>query len=105
MHIQIIQFRLKGLNHEGFTELCDQLAPTWAQIPGLLSKIWLSDPAASTYGGVYAWENKAAMEGFVQGELYRAVQTNPNFTDVTSRDFAVLEGPTRVTRGASAVRA
>ncbi|MBI2886523.1 MAG: YdhR family protein [Chloroflexi bacterium] len=105
MHVQVVQFHLKGLSHADFLKVCDQLAPTWAEVPGMLAKIWLSDPAANTYGGVYTWEDRAAMQRYTQSELWQAVLTNPNFADVTSRDYAVLEGPTKVTRGWATVRA
>jgi heme-degrading monooxygenase HmoA len=103
MHIQIINFQLKGLGRGEYDNLCEQLAPTWAGIPGLISKVWLENDATNTYGGVYTWRDKSDMDNFVKSELFKAVATNPNFDAVTSRDFAVSEGPTRVTRGLRAV--
>ena len=105
MHIQIINFHLKDLSEADFRGACDELAPAFAEVPGLLSKVWLADPAANTYGGVYAWESREAMEEFSNSELFTAVATNPNFADITSKDFDVLEDPTRVTRGLAAVPA
>jgi hypothetical protein len=57
---------------------------------------WL---ARCGFGGVYLWENHEAMKQFTQTDLFKAVATHPNLTDVVSRDFDVLEAPTRVTRG------
>lgn len=105
MHVQVVEFHLQGLSHEDFARVCDQLAPTWAEIPGMLAKIWLSDPARNTYGGVYTWEDRAAMDRYLQGELWQGVLANPAFTGITSRDYGVLEEPTKVTRGLAAVRA
>jgi hypothetical protein len=99
MHIQIVNFRLKGVTEEDYAGLCDELAPSYAAVPGLVRKIWLADSENGIYGGVYVWENKQAMEDFAQSELNRSVVTHPNLDDVTSTDFGVLLGPTGVCRG------
>lgn len=99
MHIAIVNFHLKDMTHEQFLTACDELAPAFAAVPGLIQKVWLSDPASNTYGGVYTWTDRAAFAAFAAGDLARAVVTHPNFSDITIRDFAVLDAPTRVTRG------
>jgi quinol monooxygenase YgiN len=99
MHVQIVQFCLKDMTEEAFRAVCDQLAPTLADVPGLLSKIWLASPPTNTYGGVYTWSDRAAMEAYTVSDLFAAVAAHPNFAGVSSTDFDVLEGPTRVTRG------
>jgi hypothetical protein len=99
MHVQVINFGLEDMSPTEFFAVCDELAPTWAGIPGLISKIWLSNPETNTYGGVYLWRDRAAMEAFVAGELFAAIAANPHFTGASSRDFDVIDGPTRVTRG------
>ena len=96
MHIQIINFRLVDLTPEGYGALCDHLAPSFADIPGLLARVWLADDATGTYGGVYTWQDRAAMEA---ANVFAIVQVHPNFADATTHDFAILEGPTRVTHG------
>ena len=99
MHIQIINFHLKGLSEGDFRARCDEIAPLYTELPGLISKVWLANSRTNTYGGVYTWESRAAMEAFAQSELFRAVALNAAFTDVTSDHFDVLEDPTRVTHG------
>jgi len=99
MHIQVVNFHLKGLSVGDFGKLCDDLAPTFAAIPGLVAKIWLADPGANTFGGVYLWQDQKAMEDFRKTDLFRSVISHPNLSDLASRDFAVMRGPTRVTRG------
>jgi quinol monooxygenase YgiN len=101
MHIQIVTFHLTELTHAAFLTLCDQLAPQLAGTPGLLSKVWLSNEATNTYGGVYTWESRAAMERYTTSDVFAAVAAHPNFEAVTSTDFSVLEGPTVLTHGMS----
>ena len=105
MHIQIVTFQLKDLSEEVFLNVCDQLAPSFADIPGLISKIWLADRESGTYGGVYMWRDRQAMEAFATTELFASVANNPNLSGLTSTDFGVLEGPSAVTRGLAAVAA
>ena len=53
MHIQVVNFNLEGINHDDFMQIADTAAPAFAEVPGLVSKIWLCDPENNTYGGVY----------------------------------------------------
>jgi len=99
MHVQIINFHLKGLSPADYGKLCDELAPVFAGLPGLVAKYWLSDLAANTFGGVYLWEDRKAMESFTKTDLFRSVATHPKLADIASKDFSVMEAPTRVTRG------
>jgi len=40
------------------------------------------------------------LAGFVQGgQIFQGLQANPHMIDVAVRDFSVLAGPTKVTRG------
>lgn len=99
MHIQVVNFNLKGVSEADYRALCDQLAPAFAVMPGLIAKVWLADAATNTYGGVYTWETKAAMLAYLQSEIFNNVVNHPNLTNITSKDFGILEGPTEVTHG------
>lgn len=99
MHIQVVNFNLQGASEADYRALCDQLAPAFAAMPGLIAKVWLADAATNTYGGVYTWENKAAMTAYMQSEIFTNVVNHPNLTNITSKDFGILEGPTEVTHG------
>ena len=37
MHIQIITFQLKDLSEDDYINLCNQVAPSFAAVPGLIS--------------------------------------------------------------------
>jgi Putative mono-oxygenase ydhR len=97
VHVQIITFRLTGMDEEGYREACAQMAPAFAELPGLLAKVWLADPAENTYGGVYLFRDRQAMEGYAASELFATVAAFPHFTDIVARDFAVYEDLTRMT--------
>ena len=99
MYIQIVNFRLEDISEEEYCNQCEAIAPAFAALPGLVSKTWLADPQTNTYGGVYVWRDRQGMEDYKETDIYRGMLANPHFGGFTVRDFAVLEGPTRITRG------
>jgi Putative mono-oxygenase ydhR len=98
MHISVFDYRIRDIDDAGWSQHCDELAHVFAAVPGLVSKIWLHGEGAAR-GGVYLWEDKGAYEAFLASDLGRAVGSHPNIADLTMRDYAVDEAPTRVTRG------
>ena len=98
MHVQIVTFNLKGLEEEDYRSNCEAIAPAFAQLPGLVSKTWLANGETNTYGGVYLWRERRDMETYQASDIYAGILANPHFENVAVRDFAVLEGPTSVTR-------
>ena len=105
MHIQVVTFQLNDIDEQQYRQDCDACAPALAEIPGLISKVWLADPSTNTYGGVYTWRDRQAMQDFLDGELFQSFGTDPHIRNLTSRDFDVLEAPTEVTHGLALTRA
>jgi hypothetical protein len=105
MKVQIVTFQLGGIDDEAYSSMCDELAPTFAAVPGLSAKLWLADRDANTYGGVYLWSDDHAQADFARSDLFAAVTGNPNLTGLTSRAFDVLAGPTAVTTRGSRLAA
>jgi hypothetical protein len=99
MHMQVITFKLDGIDDAAYRAHAEQTAPAFAALPGLRAKIWLANPQASTYGGIYTWEDVTAMRAYLDGKIFQGLQANPHLIDVAVRDFPVLAGPTKVTRG------
>lgn len=104
MYIQIVNFNLKNMTPAEYEKLCEDWASQFAALPGLISKVWLSDPASNTFGGVYTWQDRAAYEAYTRSELSRGVSCHPNLSNVVSQGFDILEEPTRQTRGLPAQR-
>ena len=99
MHIQVINFNLDGITRAEYEAVCDELAAAFAALPGLISKHWLADDENNTYGGVYIWESKDAYDAYLQSELFAGVGAHPALVNIVSKDYDVIEAPTRVTRG------
>jgi heme-degrading monooxygenase HmoA len=94
MHVQIVNFNLKNMTDTEFRSMANEVAPAFASVPGLLSKIWIADAGKNTYGGVYIWQDAAAMQAYLASDLGKGVTGNPHFANLTSRDFEMLGGPT-----------
>ena len=99
MHVQVITFKLDGIDDAAYRAHTEQNAPVFAALPGLRAKIWLADAQANTYGGIYMWDDVAAMKAYQNGKIFQDLRANPHMTDVSVRDYAVQAGPTKVTRG------
>jgi len=96
-HIQVVTFQLDGLEPNAYRAHAEASAPAFTEIPGLRAKTWLADPSTNTYGGVYTWESREAMQAYVGGPIFGSLLANPGVFNVTTRDFGVLERPTAIT--------
>jgi hypothetical protein len=99
VQILIVNFNLDGLSEEEFACSCEELAPVFAAVPGLASKVWLADRAEGVFGGVYTFESEQAVDDYLQSDLFARVGATPGLVNISVRRFGVLEGPTRVTHG------
>lgn len=99
MHVLVVTFQLQGISEAQYLETCNEVAPAFAGVPGLISKTFIADRETNTYGGVYFWRDREALEAFKQSDLARAVATDPSLARFSMHEFDVLEEPSRVTRG------
>jgi hypothetical protein len=102
MHVLIIEFRLTGMDEEGYRAAAAGMAPALAELPGLLAKVWLAGDDGAR-GGVYAFRDRESMEEYLASDLLASVRAVPGFTGITARGFAVDEGLTRLTQPGLAV--
>jgi hypothetical protein len=98
MHISVFEYGIRDIDDAGWAAMCDEYAPAFAAVPGLLSKFWLHGEGV-VRGGVYVWTDREAYLTFLDSELGRVLGTHPNIADLAMREYAVDEAPTRVTRG------
>ena len=96
MHVQVVTYGLDGMPESDYLDIANELAPNFSAIPGLQAKIWLEDPDRGRYGAVYFWEDKESMERFLRSDLFEG--TNPDFLDVESEGFSILENLTAQTQ-------
>lgn len=99
MEILIVNFSLEGLSEADYLRLCADVAPAFAAVEGLVSKVWLVDGAEGVYGGVYTFRSADALDAFLVSELFAGVGSTPGLANISVRRFGVLAEPTTVTRG------
>jgi len=100
MHAQLITYQLKDISQADYLkQMVEPDAPVLAKVPGLRSKVWLTDEAKNTFGGFYVWESKTAMEDFMHSDLVKAVVSRPFVKNVSSVDFDVNQKASSITRG------
>ena len=99
MELLIVNFSLEGMSEEQYERQCDEVAPAFAAVAGLVSKVWLADRAEGVFGGVYTFDSAAAVDAFLASELFAGVAATPGLVNISVRRFGVLAAPTEVTRG------
>jgi hypothetical protein len=99
MHVLIVNFNLKGVDEKAYAKMCDEIAPAFAAVPGLVSKVWLKSSETGTYGGVYLFRDRAAFDAYTRSDLFKTVGAHPNLANISAKDFDILEAPSRVTNG------
>ena len=76
-------------------------APGAAQIagvPGLGWKIWLKNATTGEAGGIYLFHDEAAAQGFA-AQVGAMLKDVPQYTNVSIKQFGVIEALTAITRG------
>ena len=105
MYIQIVTYTIEGMSEAEWQAASEHLAPAIAAAPGLIRKTWLADPETHTYGGVYLWESKEAMEAFPTSAVFAEFVGMPQVKGVGAQAYGVWEEHSGVTRGVPAVAA
>jgi Putative mono-oxygenase ydhR len=98
VHTLIITFDLVDMTHERYAQVCAELAPAFAAVPGLQAKVWLTDRQDARYGGVYLFADTGSADAFLASTLARSVAINPHFAGLTIRRYDVDERTTACTQ-------
>lgn len=98
MYVQVVTYGLGGIDESEYLDVANDLAPRFSGTPGLQAKIWLEDPQHGRYGAIYFWDHRESMERFLRSDLFEA--TNPDFVEVESEGFGILENLTAQTQPA-----
>ena len=102
MQLLVVTFNLKDLSDADYRQACVDEAPAFAALPGLLSKTWLADEATNTYGGVYAFVDRDALDAYLGSDLFKGFATDPTLPNLTATAFEIFEAPGAITRGLAA---
>ena len=70
-----------------------------AEVPGLLWKIWLMNEKEHSAGGIYLFENEAALQAYMAGPIVAAMMVSPVLSNIEAKVFDMLQSHTTITRG------
>jgi len=90
-----INYKLNGPRAEYEKENLPYAQPI-ADIPGLRWKIWIINEAQSEAGGIYLFDNDAAVQAFVDGPVIADMKGDPT---LSIKAFDVIAELTAITRG------
>ena len=93
-----IRFDLK-VPVQDYSELANQMADLFAEVPGLKWKIWLLDEERGEAGGIYLFEDDDSLRRYLDSSLAAEVKAHPGLKNLEARSFGVMPKPTSVTRG------
>lgn len=96
----IMQLNFKyDVSAEDYTNAVAPLAEQFAAVPGLRWKIWMINKDESEAGGIYMFEDGAALQAFLESDLAAAVTSHPALREFSVKPFKVMEEQTAITRG------
>lgn len=100
MKERILQLNFKvGLSGGEYRAAVSPLAEAFAAVPGLLWKIWFQmDEQAGEAGGVYLFEDQAALDTFLASDLPKQVMAHPALSDFRVKQSGILERESLITR-------
>jgi hypothetical protein len=96
----ILQINLKfNISRVELEQAWLQAAQPLADTPGLRWKVWLMNEVEREAGGIYLFDDKASVQAFLDGPIVAALKASPALSDITVKQFNVMEAHTAITRG------
>ena len=95
-----VNFEL-AVSPDDYRAAADGLAQAFADVPGLVWKVWNLNEQTGEAGGFYLFADEQSLQRFAESELANQVKTAPILKNLSMKMYDVMEGPTRVTHAAS----
>lgn len=97
MEALIVTFKTDA-SKEAFTAATEGHTPVFTDVDGLLAKIWIVDPESATYGGIYLFRDRAALDAYLESALFKSILAEPSFEGASYRRYQVIEELTAKTQ-------
>lgn len=99
-----LNFRVK-VPAGDYQAVVSPMAETFAAVPGLLWKLWyVKNEQTGEAGGIYLFEDQAALDKFVASDLAKQVMSAPVLGDFVAKQFDILERESLITRAPIGVK-
>lgn len=97
MSVKVLQinFKLNGPRDVYERENLPYAQPI-ADLPGLRWKVWIINEGQSEAGGIYLFDNDAAVQSFMGGPIIAQMKADPT---LSIKVFDVIPALTEITRG------
>ena len=100
MSFRVLQINFKfsapgGEMKKGFAQVVNDIAA----VTGLRWKIWIMNEQTQEAGGLYLFDDQGAVEAYLEGPLIAGLKANPAASDISFKQFNVVEELTTITRG------
>ena len=90
MEALVVTFKTHA-SREQFTAATAEHAPVFAELDGLLAKIWITDAESGTYGGIYLFRDRTALDAYLESDLFESIRAEPSFERMSWRSYRVLD--------------
>jgi len=100
MSKKILQLNFKfNVSRAEYEQAVSPLASEFAAVVGLRWKVWLMNEAESEAGGIYLFDDESSLRAYLTGPLAAQVKSHPALSDMSAKQFDVMEDVTAITRG------
>ena len=97
---KVVQINFKfNVPAEEYEKAVAELVSQFAALGGLQWKIWIINADNKEAGGIYLFEDDASVQAYLKGELAAGLKAHPALTDLSVKQFDVMEELTAATRG------
>ena len=97
---KILQLNFKfSVPMADYEQVASSIASEFAAVAGLRWKIWLMNEAESEAGGIYLFDDESSLQTFLAGPLAAQVKNHPAISNMSAKQFDVMDNVTAITRG------
>jgi hypothetical protein len=98
MPILQINFKLNVPPAE-YRKMCESLAQTIVDVPGLVWKVWLLNEQEGEAGGIHLFQDEQSLVGYLSGPIVAQIKSLPQLREISAKRFDTMPEVTAVTRG------
>ena len=98
MSILQINFKL-NVSPVEYRKICDSVAQTIADVPGLVWKVWLLNEQNGAAGGIYLFQDEQSLAAYLSSPIIGKIKSLPQLREISAKCFDTIPEVTVVTRG------
>ncbi len=100
MSVRLLQINLKfNVPSSDLQTAFAAVADDIGAVPGLRWKIWIINEQEHEAGGVYLFDDSDSVRAYLEGPIVSGIKVHPAISDISVKQFDVLEDLTSITRG------